>query len=261
MAPHAEDSVVDVHQPNNISLSQSTLAPHADNSLVGSGIPANPYHVADVPVFKVVNDNVKYTDSTIETVYTYQKTVADKLDDGTYEVKTAETKYDVKTDRTVPKKLGLLLVGLGGNNGSTFVAGLIANKRKLSWETKEGFQKANWYGSLTQASTARLAQDSKTGADINIPIHAFLPMVKPEDIVVSGWDISSMNLADAMDRACVLEPTLKYQVRKEMAQMKPMPSIYYPDFIAANQEDRADNLIPGSKASMAHVEQIRKDIR
>ncbi|MBO8584204.1 inositol-3-phosphate synthase, partial [Staphylococcus aureus] len=45
------------------------------------------------------------------------------------------------------------------------------------------------------------------------------------------------------------------------AEMTPLPSIYYPDFIAANQEDRADNLIEGSKASMAHVEQIRKDIR
>ncbi len=46
-----------------------------------------------------------------------------------------------------------------------------------------------------------------------------------------------------------------------MDYMRPLPSIYYPDFIAANQEDRADNLIPGSKASMEHVEKIRDDIR
>jgi myo-inositol-1-phosphate synthase len=64
-----------------------------------------------------------------------------------------------------------------------------------------------------------------------------------------------------MDRAAVLEPTLKDQVKKEMALMVPLPSIYYPDFIAANQEDRADNLLKGSKACMEHVEQIRKDIR
>ncbi len=70
-----------------------------------------------------------------------------------------------------------------------------------------------------------------------------------------------MNMADAMDRAQVLEPTLKQQVHKEMAAMKPLPSIYYPDFIAANQEDRADNILPGGKASMEHVEQLRKDIR
>jgi myo-inositol-1-phosphate synthase len=54
---------------------------------------------------------------------------------------------------------------------------------------------------------------------------------------------------------------LKQLVHKEMAAITPLPSIYYPDFIAANQEDRADNLIPGSKASLEHVEHIRKDIR
>jgi myo-inositol-1-phosphate synthase len=86
-------------------------------------------------------------------------------------------------------------------------------------------------------------------------------MVHPNDLVVGGWDISGMNLADAMDRAKVLSPSLKMLVRKEMGAMKPLPSIYYPDFIAANQEERADNILPGSKACMAHVEQIRKDIR
>jgi len=36
------------------------------------------------------------------------------------------------TEKTVPK-IGVMLVGLGGNNGSTFTAGIIANKRQLSW--------------------------------------------------------------------------------------------------------------------------------
>lgn len=70
-----------------------------------------------------------------------------------------------------------------------------------------------------------------------------------------------MNLADAMDRSAVLEPTLKTQIRKQMAQMVPLPSLYYPDFIASNQSDRADNLIPGSCACMEHVDRIRQDIR
>jgi len=42
-------------------------------------------------------------------------------------------------------KLGLMLVGWGGNNGSTMTAALLANKLKLSWETKEGLKTANWY--------------------------------------------------------------------------------------------------------------------
>ena len=43
----------------------------------------------------------------------------------------------IRTDTRVPK-LGVMLVGLGGNNGSTFTAGVIANKKNLSWDTKQG---------------------------------------------------------------------------------------------------------------------------
>lgn len=111
------------------------------------------------------------------------------------------------------------------------------------------------------ASTIKLGTDPMTGKEINVPFHDLLPMVHPNDLVIGGWDISGMSLAEAMDRAQVLEPSLKTLVRKEMAEMKPLPSIYYPDFIAANQGDRANNCITGSQASMAHVEQIRKDIR
>ena len=35
--------------------------------------------------------------------------------------------HTIVTERKVPK-LGVMLVGLGGNNGSTFVAGILANK-------------------------------------------------------------------------------------------------------------------------------------
>ena len=52
---------------------------------------------------------------------------------------------------------------------------------------------------------------------------------------------------------------LQDQLRPHMEKLCPRPSIYYPDFIAANQADRADNVIPGSKAE--HLERIRQDIR
>lgn len=56
--------------------------------------------------------------------------------------------HSIITDKKIPK-LGVMLVGLGGNNGSTFVAGILANKKNLTWETKTGTQKANFYGSFT----------------------------------------------------------------------------------------------------------------
>lgn len=236
------------------------MAPHAEEKLGsangGSGITTA---TATKDLFIVDSPNVEYTNETIKSKYTYRTTAVSKNAEGKYVAVPKETLYDFKVDRNIPK-LGVMLVGLGGNNGTTVTAGILANRRGLEWETKEGKRGANYYGSVIMGSTTKLGVDSETGQDVNIPFHDLMPMVHPNDLVVGGWDISGLNLAEAMDRAKVLEPTLKSLVRKEMAQIKPLPSIYYPDFIAANQEDRADNLIPGSKASMKHVEQIRKDI-
>lgn len=85
-------------------------------------------------------------------------------------------------------------------------------------------------------------------------------MVHPNDLVVGGWDINNADLATAMERAAVLDYDLQRQLVPHLKALKPMPSIYYPDFIAANQEDRANNLIPkGTKKQ--DLERIRKDIR
>lgn len=90
------------------------------------------------------------------------------------------------------------------------------------------------YGSLTQASTVRLGRKSK-GEDVYVPISSMLPMVNPNDIEIDGWDISDVNLAEAMARAKVLDVNLQAQLRPYMMHMKPRKSIYYPDFIASNQ--------------------------
>jgi len=210
--------------------------------------------------FVVNSPNVTYTDSEIRSKYTYRTTSVVKGEDGKYVATPKETIYDFKVDRKIPKT-GVMLVGWGGNNGTTVTAGIIANRRGLVWETREGPRAANYYGSVIMSSTMKLGADAQTNQDVNIPFHDVLPILHPNDLVIGGWDISGLDLASAMDRAAVLEPTLKGLVKKEMAQMVPLPSIYYPDFIAANQEDRADNILPGSKACLAHVEKIRQDIR
>ncbi|KAI0377267.1 myo-inositol-1-phosphate synthase [Hypomontagnella monticulosa] len=242
------------------------MAPHAEadaGAAYGNGRP-NGNGSTPLPstndTFAVLSPNVVHTDNEIQSTYTYRTTSVARDAIGKYVVTPKETVYNFKVDRKVPK-VGVMLVGWGGNNGTTVTAGIIANRRGLTWETREGPRAANYYGSVIMGSTMKLGTDSVTMKEVNIPFHDVLPMVHPNDLVIGGWDISSMNLADAMDRAAVLEPTLKAQVKKEMAQMVPLPSIYYPDFIAANQEDRADNLIPGRKASTAHVEKIRQDIR
>jgi myo-inositol-1-phosphate synthase len=152
-----------------------------------------------------------------------------------------------------------MLVGWGGNNGSTLTATITANKHNIAFHTKDGVVQSNYYGSVTQVSTMKVGIDD-TGADVYVPLNQVLPMVHPNDLVLGGWDISSLNLAEAMARAKVLEYDIQRQVAPYLKAYKPLPSIYYPHFIAANQSDRADNLIAGTD-KWAHVQQIRADIR
>lgn len=244
MAPHADDAVTLMNGNGGSSTLQATNGvDHQNNAL-----------------FVVNSPNVVYTDNEIRSRYVYRTTAVRRSDDDKLIVEPRETMYEFTVDRKIGR-VGVMLVGWGGNNGTTVTAGILANRRGLVWETREGNRAANYYGSLVMASTVKLGTDAETGADVNIPFHNMLPMVHPNDLAIGGWDISGMNLSDAMDRAAVLEPTLKAQIRKEMETMRPLPSIYYPDFIAANQEGRADNLIEGSRACQAHVEQIRSDIR
>ncbi|KAG6003394.1 Inositol-3-phosphate synthase [Claviceps maximensis] len=238
------------------------MAPHAQipSGSTNGAIHANAAAAASRTTFLVNSPNVSYTDAEIKSKYTYRTTSVETDGNGNFVATPKETQYDFKVDRKVPK-VGMMLVGWGGNNGTTVTAGIIANRRNLVWDTKEGTREANYYGSVVMASTMKLGTEAKTNRDINIPFHNVLPMVHPNDLVIGGWDISKMNLAQAMDRAQVLEPTLKALVKKEMAALVPLPSIYYPDFIAANQEDRADNVLEGTKACNAHVEKLRQDMR
>nr|XP_020442573.1 inositol-3-phosphate synthase 1 isoform X1 [Monopterus albus]XP_020442574.1 inositol-3-phosphate synthase 1 isoform X1 [Monopterus albus] len=199
--------------------------------------------------------NVVYTDTHITARYSYQTTsVQRKGNKVTVSPRTTEMTF--RTERRVPR-LGVMLVGWGGNNGSTVTAAVLANKLGLSWRTKTGVKKANYFGSLLQASTVCLG--SGLEGEVNVPFCDLLPMVHPNDIVFDGWDISSMDLASAMERAQVLDWSLQEQLQPYMSSMKPRPSIYIPEFIAANQESRADSVLTGTMAEQ--MEQIRADIR
>ena len=90
---------------------------------------------------------------------------------------------------------------------STCVAAALANKMKMTWNTKEGEQKANYWGSVMLASTVKLGNDAQ-GNSVYTPMKNMLPMVEPDNIVWGGWDINSMNLGDAMRRSKVLDYAL-----------------------------------------------------
>ncbi|XP_053159225.1 inositol-3-phosphate synthase 1 isoform X2 [Hemicordylus capensis] len=205
--------------------------------------------------FVVESPDVQYTPDFIEAKYTYGTTQV-CLENGITKVKPSSTKLTFRTERRVPK-LGVMLVGWGGNNGTTVTAAVLANRLGLSWMTKTGQKQANYYGSLLQASTVCLG--TGPSGDVFVPFRDLLPMVHPNDIVFDGWDISSWNLAAAMRRAQVLDWPLQEQLWPHMEVLRPRPSIHIPEFIAANQEERVDNVLTGTKAEQ--MAQIRHDIR
>lgn len=80
-----------------------------------------------------------------------------------------------------------------------------------------------------------LGHDSKTGQPVYVPLKNVLPMVDPKDIVVDGWDISSLDIGEAVKRAAVLDYDLQEKLKPHLKQLKPRPSIYKEKFIALNQ--------------------------
>ena len=213
--------------------------------------------------FKSSNSVTK--DDHLYTKFTYENSVVEKDANGKFIVTPTASDYEFKVDLKVPK-VGLLLVGIGGNNGTTLLGATLANKHNISFENKEGVVKPNYYGSVTQASTVKIGVDKETGEDVYVPFNSIVPMVNPNDLVVDGWDISGLPLDQAMKRAKVLDVTLQKQLYPYLENKKPLESIYYPDFIALNQSERANNVFNQVNGEVktdnkwADVEKIRKDI-
>ncbi len=122
------------------------MSPHAEADAVSSNgdgpIDTNGFHesVGPAPVnpfFKVSSPNVEYTDDEILSKYVYRTTSVTQGENGERVATPTEKEYNFKVDRRVPK-VGLMLVGWGGNNGSTLTAAILANRRKLSWEDARG---------------------------------------------------------------------------------------------------------------------------
>ena len=206
--------------------------------------------------FDVDSKNVELKGTEMFSSYTYETSKVVANEKGITIVPFSK-KIDFKTETKVPK-LGVMIVGWGGNNGTTVTNGILANRLSLKWETKRGEVKANYHGSLTQCSTTYLGQD-ETGKTYVAPFKSLVPMVEPNDLVISGWDISKLNIYEATKRARVLEPTMYNQLKDQTEKMIPLPAVFDLSFVAPNQESRADNVIEGNKEKQ--LETVRQNIK
>ena len=91
------------------------------------------------PSFVVDSPKVQYNDqkSVLLAAYDYQTTKVSNSPDGKTVVTPVTQTLTFKTNCKVPR-LGCMLVGWGGNNGSTLTASVLANKLKVEWRTKDG---------------------------------------------------------------------------------------------------------------------------
>ena len=152
-----------------------------------------------------------------------------------------------------PKKIGILIVGLGGNNGVTLLAGYLANKRSLKWETAAvgRVSSPNWNGCITQL-------EPRGGG---VGFKGRFPLSDAGKAAVGGWDIRPTPLGDALYSCRVLEYDLVRQVRDEMNAMEIMKGIYDESFLGESQYEKATHTVDGLNTFFERVEHIRKDIR
>merc|ERR1711976_499640 len=144
---------------------------------------------------------VKYSDDKIESTFDYHMTECTRTDSGV-RVKPMTKTFEFCTERKVPRT-GLMLVGWGGNNGTTLTAGIHANKNNISWETKEGVQRPNYFGSFTQASTVYVG--THNGEEVYVPLKDnVLKGTKQELVEQVRGQIRGFKAANGLDKIVVL---------------------------------------------------------
>lgn len=61
----------------------------------------------------------------------------------------------------------------------------------------------------------KVTEDNKF-SEVYKTIKDLVPMVNPNDIIVTGWDISDLNIYESCKRAQVLEPDLLEQLKEQL---------------------------------------------
>jgi myo-inositol-1-phosphate synthase len=252
-----------IASPSELTTLNTIVAPQSFSaSPLVSSHPLNMFVAPHKPV-KVASTAVERSSTTLTSTFQYNSTKVSVSANSEVTATPCSAQYTATTQLLIPRT-GVMIIGLGGNNGSTFTAGLLAQKLGLTWHTREGLQNASFVGSLTQSSTIRLGHN-EAGSEVYVPFSSLLPMLSPSDLVIGGWDISSKTLTESVSRAAVLDYNLQQELLPHMLHHyphKPLPSIYYPSFIAANQACRANNLICEGKGSkQEHLDVIRSHIR
>jgi len=140
-------------------------------------------------------------------------------------------------------KLGVLLPGMGAV-ATTFMAGVMLARRGLALPI----------GSLTQLGNIRLGKRT----DARQPsIREFVPLADLHDLVFGGWDLFRGDALTTARDASVLQSDHLDHIAKELARVRPMPAVFFPDFV---RRLNGDHLKPFTN-KFELTEAVREDIR
>jgi myo-inositol-1-phosphate synthase len=140
-------------------------------------------------------------------------------------------------------KLGVLLPGMGAV-ATTFIAGAMLARRGH----------ARPFGSLTQLGNIRLGKRTEGRQPL---IRDFVPLATLDDIVFGGWDLFANDAHAAAREAEVLTSQHLDLVKDELAAVKPMPAVFFPEFV---KRLRGENVKQGSN-KLELAEAVREDVR
>jgi myo-inositol-1-phosphate synthase len=140
-------------------------------------------------------------------------------------------------------KLGVLIPGMGAV-ATTFIAGSMLARRGL----------AQPFGSLTQLGNIRLGKRTDNRQEL---VRDFVPLAKMDDLVFGGWDLFHDNAYAAARNADVLTSDHLNAIQPELAAVKPMPAVFFPEFV---KRLRGENVKVGAD-KMQLAEAVREDIR
>jgi myo-inositol-1-phosphate synthase len=148
-----------------------------------------------------------------------------------------------KRIRPAEGKLAVLMPGMGAV-ATTTMAGVMLARRGL----------APAVGSLTQMG--RIQLDDRMGSRSPL-IKEFVPLAAMQDLEFGGWDVFADNAHEAAVHAEVLEMRHLDAVKDELAAVRPMKAVFYPEFV---KRLHGPHVKTGpTKADM--VEELRADIR
>ena len=208
----------------------------------------------------------------------------------------------VKDRQHKPKTLGsfgLLVVGLGGANGTTLLAGILANRLNIEWHGPRGEPNTpNYYGCITQLDqrgkyggvgyrnkVKGLANASMAAiggwVSTSVRYHtcaankawqlettlshnrSLLKYTLTSCAIFILQDIRPTKPGDALLQQQILDYDLVRQVREEMNNVKIFRGVYDPQFIGSSQHATATHILTPSEAPNAAeaLKCLRADIR